>query len=133
MSGSSFRNIVAWKQARKLVRMVYELTDPFPSRENYALTSQIRRAALSVPANIAEGDGRLSLGEWQQFLGQARGSLLELESHLILAYDLKYATKAEIKPVADLTYQVLKLINAMLRGSQKGFTKKKFKPLVASR
>jgi four helix bundle protein len=133
MSGSSFRNIVAWKQARKLVRIVYQTTDSFPAREIYVLSSQMRRAALSVPANIAEGDGRLSLGEWQQFLGQARGSLLELESHLIIAYDLKYAIRAEIKPVADLTYEVLKLINAMLRGSQKGFSQKKFKPLPAIR
>src|SRR5687767_9148221 len=93
MSGSSFRNIVAWKQARKLVRIVYQTTDSFPAREIYVLSSQMRRAALSVPANIAEGDGRLSLGEWQQFLGQARGSLLELESHLIIADDLKYATR----------------------------------------
>ena len=90
MSKSAYQNLVAWKRARRLVRQVYDLTDAFPSQEQYGLTAEIRRASTSVPLNIAEGNGRLTVGEWQQFLGYARGSPLELESALILAFDLKY-------------------------------------------
>ena len=76
----SFTSLLAWRAARRLVRPVYELTSRFPIEEKYVLTGQMRKAAHSVHSNIAEGRGRLSNGEWQQFLGQSRGSLMELES-----------------------------------------------------
>src|SRR2546428_5974161 len=110
MSKSAYQNLVAWKRARRLVRQVYDLTDTFPSQEQYGLTAQIRRASTSVPLNIAEGNGRLTVGEWQQFLGYARGSLLELESAMILAFDLHYITP----------------LNGLLRKSTEGFPTKKF-------
>ena len=126
MSKSAYQNLVAWKRARRLVRQVYDLTDTFPSQEQYGLTAQIRRASTSVPLNIAEGNGRLTVGEWQQFLGYARGSLLELESALILAFDLKYVTREQLQPIVERIALVIKPINGLLRASTTGFPTKKF-------
>jgi four helix bundle protein len=117
MSHSSFRDLIAWRRARRLVPAVYKLTDGFPKHEQYVLTAQIRRAAHSVPLNLAEGSGRLSNGEWQQFLGQSRASLMELESALIQAYDLEYATPDQLEPLFQKLREVAKLINGLLRAS----------------
>jgi four helix bundle protein len=73
-----------------LVTDIYRLTQGFPREELYGLTSQIRRAAVSIPSNIAEGQGRLTRGEFRQFLGQARGSYAELETQMIIAQNLGY-------------------------------------------
>ena len=78
----SHRDLIAWQKAMVLVEDVYRITAVFPKEEIYGLTSQIKRAAVSIPANIAEGQGRRSKREFQQFLGNARGSLLELDTHL---------------------------------------------------
>ncbi len=131
MSHSSYRDLLAWKKARRLVPIVYRLTDRFPKCELYVLTTQIRRAAHSIPLNIAEGSGRLSNGEWQQFLGQARGSVLELESAMIQSYDLGYATREIlIQPMGQIR-EVAKLINGLLRSSMNGPKQKKFsRPLL---
>jgi len=126
MSKSASQNLDAWKRARRLVRHVYDLTNKFPSHEQYGLTAQIRRASTSVPLNIAEGNGRLTVGEWQQFLGYARGSLLELESALIIAFDLKYVTREQIQPIGERIALVIKPINGLLRASTEGFPTKKF-------
>jgi len=126
MSKGAYQNLDAWKRARRLVRHVYDLTNKFPSHEQYGLTSQIRRASTSVPLNIAEGNGRLTVGEWQQFLGYARGSLLELESALIIAFDLKYVTREQIQPFGERIALVIKPINGLLRASTAGFPTKKF-------
>ena len=117
MSRSNYQNLVAWKQARLLVRAVYERTDSFPGHELYGLTSQIRRAATSVPLNLAEGSGRWGITEWQQFLGYARGSLLEVECALVLAFDLGYATRAQLEPVGARVQEVIKMINGLLSAS----------------
>ena len=77
----SYRDLVAWQKAMALVTNVYRYTEPFPKAEIYGLASQLRRAAVSIPSNIAEGQGRASTGEFKQFLGHARGSLLEVETH----------------------------------------------------
>src|SRR5438132_1938435 len=127
MTHSSYQNLVAWKRARRLVKAIYALTDGFPKDEKYVLTTQMRRAAISVPSNLAEGHGRLSNGEWQQFLGQARGSLMELESDAIIAFDLGYASRETISSIGESIREVLKLVNGLLRASVKGFEKKKFK------
>lgn len=95
----------------------------------YVLTAQIRRAAHSVPLNIAEGSGRLSNGEWQQFLGQARGSILEIESALIQSYDLRYATQETLAPVMAHVQHVVKLINGLLRSSMNAPPQKKYRPV----
>lgn len=81
----SYRNLIVWQKSIDLTVRTYKLTGRFPSEEKYGLTSQMRKAAASIPANIAEGHARRSTGEYLQFLGIARGSLAELETFLILS------------------------------------------------
>ena len=87
---NSYRDLIAWQKAFSLVAEVYRQTETFPKSETYGLTSQIRRAAVSVVSNIAEGQGHNSSGEFQQFLGHAKGSLAELETQILLADELGY-------------------------------------------
>src|SRR5688572_32991313 len=89
----SHRDLIVWQKAMKLVEAVYEATASFPKEETYALTSQIRRAVVSVPSNIAEGQGRRMAKEYLYFLANARGSLLELDTQLEIAFRLRYLTK----------------------------------------
>jgi four helix bundle protein len=86
----NFRDLIAWQKAKVLALDVYLCTREFPKAEIYGLTSQMRRAAVSVPSNIAEGKGRYSQKEFVQFLYHARGSLLELETQLEIAHELSY-------------------------------------------
>jgi four helix bundle protein len=81
----SYRELFVWKKARSLVAHVYRGTEQFPRTELYGLTSQVRRAAISVVSNIAEGQGRITSGEFLHFLGQSRRSLLELDAQLLIA------------------------------------------------
>ena len=78
----SYRDLVAWNKAMELVTEIYRVTKKFPKEELFGLMSQLRRAAVSIPSNIAEGKGRLSKGEFRQFLGNARGSLAEVETQI---------------------------------------------------
>ena len=87
---NKFRKLEVWQKAIDLCVDVYALTESIPKREQYGLTSQLTRSAVSVPSNIAEGAGRNSKGEFNQFLGIALGSLAELETQLIIANKLKY-------------------------------------------
>ena len=88
-------DLLAWQQSIELVKVIYRLTANFPQSELYSLTSQMRRAAVSVPANIAEGLGRDSAKELLRFLVIARGSLTELDTYLVLTRELGYATNTE--------------------------------------
>ena len=94
MAVQSYRELVAWQKAMDLTAEVYRITKSFPNDELYGITSQLRRASVSVPANIAEGQGRQTTGEFRQFLGHARGSLLETETHILLAMRLRYIPEA---------------------------------------
>jgi four helix bundle protein len=85
----SCRNLLAWKKAMRLALHVYEETKGFPREELYGLTSQLRRAAISVPSNIAEGQARFSHKEFKHFLSTAKGSLAELDTQLLLARELR--------------------------------------------
>jgi four helix bundle protein len=87
----SFKELTVWQEAMNLVEMVYQQTIILPKTEMYGLTSQIRRAAVSIPANIAEGNGRRSRKEYLQFLSIANGSIMELETHILISEQL-YAT-----------------------------------------
>ncbi|PYX33896.1 MAG: four helix bundle protein, partial [Acidobacteria bacterium] len=81
----NYKDLIVWQKAKMLAGNIYRTTETFPRNEVYGLTSQLRRAAVSVASNIAEGQGRLTKGEFQQFLGHSRGSLLELETQLSIA------------------------------------------------
>lgn len=103
----------------ELAVMCYEVTKAFPREEVYGMTSQVRRAAAAVPANIAEGQGRESPGEFVRFLQIAQGSLKELETHLILASRVELATDREISPVLEQSEKVGKMLRALIRSIQK--------------
>jgi four helix bundle protein len=114
MAGS-YRDLFAWQKAIALAHFIYELTDSFPKREMFGLTSQLRRAAVSVPSNIAEGNGRITRGEWQQFLGHARGSLLEVETELIISHRAQFISDIQLDLVLARCSEVGRLINGLLR------------------
>jgi four helix bundle protein len=91
----SHRDLIVWQKAMDLVMAVYNATASFPKEETYSLTSQIRRAVVSIPANIAEGQGRRLTKEFLYFLANARGSLLELDTHLEIALRLRYLDEGQ--------------------------------------
>jgi four helix bundle protein len=111
----SHRDLIAWQKAMDLVVSVYKLSKSFPKEELYGLTSQLRRAAVSIPANIAEGQGRRSKAEFKQFLGNARGSLLEVDTHLELALRLKYLNSDEHTLAQERVREVTRIVNGLLR------------------
>lgn len=110
MALASYRQLIVWQRGVSLVTDVYRLTRSFPRDEIYGLTSQIRRAATSIPANIAEGQGRLSTGEFRQFLGHARGSMFELESHTLVARNLGYLQEGDAKAIVERIHELGRLI-----------------------
>jgi four helix bundle protein len=85
-----YRDLIAWQRSIELVSEIYLSTKSFPVNERFGLTAQIRRAAVSIPSNIAEGQGRCTTGEFRQFLGHARGSLLEVETQIFISANLGY-------------------------------------------
>jgi four helix bundle protein len=96
MDGQNFRDLKVWQLGMRLAEEVYCLSQQFPKHEAYGLGSQIQRAAVSIPANIAEGHAMGSTKDFLRFLAIAQGSLAELETHLLLAERLKYGTPAQI-------------------------------------
>ncbi len=98
----------------RLVSSVYRCTQAFPRSETYGLTSQLRRAAVSVPSNIAEGQARLSTGEFRHFLGNARGSLMEVETQILIAQELGYLEQKEIETLLGETGELGRILNGLL-------------------
>jgi four helix bundle protein len=117
--GRSYKDLVAWQKAMDLVTATYRATKKFPRHEVFGLTSQTRRAAVSIPSNIAEGQGRLSGKEFRHFLGQARGSLLELETQLQVAENLGYLEAQETKDVMESCAEVGRILNGLLASVSK--------------
>ena len=109
----SFKELEVWQVSRVFVADVYRLLKKFPEEERFALCDQIRRAVVSIPSNIAEGFGRDSHKDFAHFIVQARGSLCEVETQLILASDLGYITEAEI-PAATMT-SISKMLNVFIK------------------
>lgn len=110
----SYKDLIAWQKAMDLAEAIYQLTRDFPREEIYGLTSQLRRCAVSVPSNIAEGQGRTTPGEFKQFLGHARGSLLELETQLQLAKRLGYCSADREKALLMLSTEVGRVLNGLM-------------------
>jgi four helix bundle protein len=117
---SDYKELRVWQDAMTLVRDIYRLTRTLPKEETFGLTSQMRRAAVSVPSNIAEGKGRHSQRELAQFLYRSRGSLLELETQVLIAHDLGYIDE----PIcAAVGWQIKKLactLNGLINRVQEG-------------
>jgi four helix bundle protein len=115
MSRKTYQDLVAWQKGIDLCELIYRASAAFPGHEVYGLTSQIRRAAVSVPSNIAEGAGRITKGEFIQSIGHARGSLLEIETQLIVAQRLGYPDSKETDALLAVTNEVGKLSNGLIR------------------
>ena len=113
-----FRDLIAWQKAKDLALEIYACTAEFPKTEMYGLASQMRRAAVSVPSNIAEGKGRYSNKELVQFLLRARGSLLELETQLEIAYDLGYIDQFTSKRLEAKTAELGRILNDLIHRFQ---------------
>ena len=110
----AFRDLQVWQRSMQLTIAVYKLTHEFPREEMFGLTSQIRRSAVSLPSNIAEGQGRLTPGEFRQFLGIARGSNFELQTQLELAKALGMGEGSAINKAESMSHEVGKMLYSML-------------------
>jgi len=110
----SYRDLVVWKKSMALVLNIYRCTQTFPKVETYGLTSQLRRAAVSVPSNIAEGQARLSTGEFKHLLGNARGSLMEIETQLLIARHLDYLDDIQSDLLLKDAAEVGRILNGLL-------------------
>lgn len=110
----NFKELKVFQKARILVKNVYRLLHKFPHEEHFGLTSQIRRAAISVMANIAEGSGRNTDKDFARFLSISLGSAYELEAELIVAYDLGYLTKENLSKVGELLKEVQKMTYTLI-------------------
>jgi four helix bundle protein len=115
----SFMDLRVWKEPMDLVEVCYVLTKGFPKEEIYGLTSQLRRAAVSVPANIAEGYGRENKGSYVHHLKIAQGSLRELQTHVMLSARVQIADMNLTKPVLDKCEVVAKMLNGLIRSLQR--------------
>ena len=109
-----YKDLLAWQKAMDLVTVIYRITQKFPKHELFSLTSQLRRAAVSIPSNIAEGQGQLSKGDFRRFLGYARGSLCELETQIIISQNLDYLTEEEVINLLDLATEVGRILNGLI-------------------
>jgi four helix bundle protein len=114
-TAQGFRDLLVWQKSMLLVKQIYLMTRQFPSGEKFGLTSQMRRAAVSIPSNIAEGQARRSTGEFIQFISNAEGSVAELETQLEIAGDLGYCTAAQKESVLGLAEEVRKMLNSLRR------------------
>lgn len=115
----SFRGLIVWRQAMELTRECYFLTRGFPREELYGLTSQIRRAAAAVAANIAEGSGRRTAKEYVYFLRIAQGSLRELETYLLLVVEVDLSEPTVVEPLLKQVGSVARLLNRLMQALER--------------
>ncbi len=121
----SFRDLETWQEAMTLVQMIYRVTEKLPSSEQFGLTNQIRRAAVSIPSNIAEGHGRLGTRELSHHLSITRGSLCEVQTQLILCVQLQFLSREESADVWHKSEEVARLLNGFIRSLNANPTQKK--------
>jgi four helix bundle protein len=110
----NYRELIVWQDGIKLAKAVYKLTEKFPRQEVYALADQIRRAAVSVPSNIAEGQARKSPGDFRRFLHIALGSLAEVDTQLVLAQEFGYINKEDIDVMDEQIQGLRKKLYALM-------------------
>ena len=111
---NSHKDLLVWQRSMDLVESVYRLTSRLPASEQFGLTSQMRRSAVSIPSNIAEGYGRQATGEYRHHLLFSRGSLLELETQAMLCLRLKYLTGNELDPVLKEIAEISKMFGSLI-------------------
>ena len=124
MTSGSVYQLIAWQKAMVLAERVYNSTSAFPRTEMFGLTSQLRRCAVSVPSNIAEGHGRVTRGEWLSFLGQTRGSVLEMQTQLILSKRLGFGDAAALESDLSFSEEVGRIINGLMSSTRRPHLRK---------
>jgi four helix bundle protein len=115
----SYRRLRVWQNAMDIAEHRYQMSSSFPKQEIYGLTAQMRRSAVSVAANIAEGYGRETTGAFIQFLRTAQGSLKELETHLLLASRVQYASEEDVEPILLRCEELGRMLRSLIRSLQR--------------
>ncbi len=110
-----YRDLIVWQRSVQMTVAIYRLTESFPKQELYGLTSQLRRAGVSVASNIAEGWGRRSEGEYKHFLGMARGSNMEVQTQLVIATELGMGDQAKLRLAEELSHEVGKMLVSLMK------------------
>ncbi|WP_158824536.1 four helix bundle protein [Granulicella sp. S156] len=110
-----YRDLIVWQRSVQMTVAIYRLTENFPKEEVYGLTSQLRRAGVSVASNIAEGWGRQSEGEYKHFLGMARGSNMEVQTQLVIAAELAMGDQAKLRLAEGLSHEVGKMLVSLMK------------------
>jgi carbamoyl-phosphate synthase large subunit len=113
-----YKELIVWQRSVVLAKDVYQITRTWPPEERYGLTSQVRRAAISVPSNLAEGQGRFGPGEFAHFVSIAHGLLCELETQLIVASEIGMVSGVQIAPILDLAGEIGRMLRALHRSLQ---------------
>lgn len=113
----SFTDLHAWKEGHRIVLAIYKLTKQFPSEERFVLVDQLRRCAVSITSNIAEGFSRYGKADKRHFYRIALGSLTELQNQLLIARDLEYISKNDFQQIAEITVSVSKLLNGLIKST----------------
>src|SRR5881398_89899 len=114
-STRSYKDLIVWQKGIALAKLIYQLTKKFPSEEKFGLVAQMRRAAVSVPSNVAEGQARHTTGEFIQFISHAEGSLAELDTQLILSIELRFARAENADVTSELISELRRMLNALRR------------------
>ena len=111
----NYKDLVVWQKGIELAKIVYRLSAKFPGEEKFGLVAQMRRAAISIPSNIAEGQARRTTGEFIQFISHAEGSVAELSTQLILATELQFSSSDDAEPALELTVHLRRMLNGLRR------------------
>ena len=111
----SYKDLVVWQKGIAVTKLVYALTQSFPSEEKFGIVTQMCHAAISIPSNIAEGQARHTTGEFIHFLSHAEGSVAELDTQLILSIELKFCSSGEAEPAFTLIAELRRMLNALRR------------------
>jgi four helix bundle protein len=114
MAIEGYRKLEVWQKAMSVVTAIYAITEKFPAKEQFALTNQIRRAAVSIPSNIAEGKARYNTKDYVRFLLIARGSIAEVETQLLISQNLIYVSELEVAPILNAIAEVGRMINGLI-------------------
>src|SRR5690242_16115347 len=111
----SYKDLLVWQKGITLAKLIYNLTGSFPSEEKFGLVAQMRRAAVSIPSNVAEGQARHTTGEFIQFISHAEGSAAELDTQLTVCVEVGFCTAEETSTGSDLVLEIRKMLNALRR------------------
>lgn len=111
---NSYRDLIVWQKSIDLVTLIYKMTVSFPKEEKYSLASQLKRSAISVPSNIAEGYGRKYSKDYSRFLQIARGSLFEMQTQIEISKNVGFVSSNDLKPIEGLCLEIEKMLNSLI-------------------